>query len=91
MNQQVKFDFEGVVFFGRCINEYVDMFNLDLNSMRGQQVLDCSSGPAAFAVDAAALVYRSPLAILYTLTMLALCALLSTMILPSCMKSRKPQ
>lgn len=55
MNPQVKFDFEGVVFFGRCINEYVDMFNLDLNSMRGQQVLDCSSGPAAFAVDAAAM------------------------------------
>lgn len=54
MNQPVKFDFEGVVFFGRCINEYVAMFNLNLDEMRGKQILDCSSGPAAFAVDAAA-------------------------------------
>ena len=55
MTQPVKFDFEDVVFFGRCINEYVSMFNLDLEGMRGQQILDCSSGPAAFALEAAAM------------------------------------
>ncbi|MBS1953051.1 MAG: hypothetical protein JST89_02635 [Cyanobacteria bacterium SZAS-4] len=53
MTNSVKFDFEGIVFFGRCINEYVSMFNLDLPSMRGQQILDCSAGPAAFAFEAA--------------------------------------
>ncbi|CAN5575087.1 SAM-dependent methyltransferase [soil metagenome] len=55
MTQPVKFDFEDVVFFGRCIDEYVAMFNLDLEAMRGQQILDCSSGPAAFALEAAAM------------------------------------
>jgi len=55
MTQPVKFDFDDVVFFGRCINEYVAMFNLDLNTMRGLHVLDCSSGPAAFAMEAAPL------------------------------------
>ncbi len=55
MTHSVKFDFDGIVFFGRCINEYVSMFNLDLNSMRGQRILDCSSGPAAFAFEAAAM------------------------------------
>lgn len=53
MTHPVKFDFDGIVFFGRCINEYVSMFNLDLSSMRGQQILDCSAGPAAFAFEAA--------------------------------------
>jgi hypothetical protein len=55
MNQPVKFDFEGVVFFGRCMNEYVAMFNLELDNMHGRRILDCSSGPAAFAFEAAAL------------------------------------
>lgn len=55
MTHPVKFDFDGIVFFGRCINEYVSMFNLELNSMRGQQILDCSAGPAAFAFEAAAM------------------------------------
>ncbi len=55
MTQAVKFDFEDIVFFGRCINEYIAMFNLELETMRGQQILDCSSGPAAFALESAAL------------------------------------
>jgi SAM-dependent methyltransferase len=55
MSQPVNFDFEGVVFFGRCMNEYVAMFNLELSNMFGKKVLDCSSGPAAFAFEAAAL------------------------------------
>jgi hypothetical protein len=55
MSQQTRFDFHDVAFFGRCIDEYVSMFDLDLSAMRGQQVLDCPSGPAAFAFEASAL------------------------------------
>lgn len=55
MTQPVKFDFEDVVFFGRCLDEYVAMCNLDLEGMRGQQILDCCAGPAAFALEAAAM------------------------------------
>jgi hypothetical protein len=52
MSQPTRFDFNEVVFFGRCLDEYVIMFDLDLTSMRGQRVLDCSGGPAAFAFEA---------------------------------------
>lgn len=53
MSQPITFDFQDVAFFGRCIDEYVSMFNLDLESLRGKLILDCSAGPAAFAVEAA--------------------------------------
>ncbi len=47
-----QFRFGEVVFFGRDIGEYVTMFDLDLGAMRGMRVLDCPSGPAAFAKQA---------------------------------------
>ncbi|HEY9791599.1 MAG TPA: hypothetical protein V6D22_14445 [Candidatus Obscuribacterales bacterium] len=53
MRPEEKFEFARVVFFGRGLGEYVDMFNLDLNGLKGQRVLDCAGGPAAFAKEAA--------------------------------------
>jgi hypothetical protein len=53
INAESDFEFSNVLFFGRDISEYVAMFNLDLPAMRGSTVLDCSSGPAAFARQAA--------------------------------------
>lgn len=55
MNSATKSEFQWgrVVFFGRDISEYVAMFNLDLDGMRGMKVLDCCGGPAAFAMQAA--------------------------------------
>ncbi|HEY9677963.1 MAG TPA: hypothetical protein V6C76_08130 [Drouetiella sp.] len=55
MTQEVQFDFNNIVFFGRCLNEYVDMFDLDLASLKGKTVLDCPSGPASFALEAASI------------------------------------
>lgn len=49
-----EFKFSRVVFFGRSISEYVDMFDLDLEQLRGLAILDCAAGPAAFAAEAAA-------------------------------------
>ncbi|MBS2008420.1 MAG: hypothetical protein JST01_15335 [Cyanobacteria bacterium SZAS TMP-1] len=52
-----KFDFDRVAFFGRGIDEYVAMFNLDLQAMLQvvplPRVLDCPAGPAAFAAQGA--------------------------------------
>ena len=48
-----EFKFSSVVFFGRGIDEYVKMFDLDLPDLRGKHVLDCAAGPAAFACQAA--------------------------------------
>src|ERR1700722_9849498 len=44
-----EFEFSEVAFFGRDLDEYEAMFNLDLQSLQGLRVLDCPSGPAAFA------------------------------------------
>lgn len=48
-----EFKFENVVFFGRSIDEYVSMFDLHLDDLKGKRVLDCSAGPSAFAAQAA--------------------------------------
>lgn len=43
------FAFGLVAFFGRSIEEYVAMFNLDLDTLQDMSMLDCPAGPAAFA------------------------------------------
>lgn len=48
-----EFRFDDVVFFGRSIDEYVSMFDLDLSELKGTKILDCSAGPSAFAAQAA--------------------------------------
>ena len=48
-----KFEFDRVVFYGRNIDEYVDMFSLDLAALSSMKVLDCCAGPASFALQAA--------------------------------------
>jgi hypothetical protein len=50
-----SFEFDGVVFFGRRLDEYVKMFDLKTDAMVGRKILDCAAGPAAFAVQAAEL------------------------------------
>jgi hypothetical protein len=49
MSHNTGFEFDQVVFFGRSLEEYVLMFNLELQQLRGSKVLDCCAGPAAFA------------------------------------------
>jgi hypothetical protein len=53
MRTDEKFQFVRVVFFGRGLAEYVDMFDLDLSRLKGKRILDCAGGPAAFAKQAA--------------------------------------
>lgn len=52
MQGKSSFLFNQVVFFGRGIDEYVDMFDLQLDALKGKRILDCCAGPAAFARQA---------------------------------------
>jgi hypothetical protein len=52
MSANTGFCFDKVAFFGRGVNEYVKMFDLDLDSLSGKIVLDCCAVPAAFALEA---------------------------------------
>lgn len=54
MLDQIKdpFQIDRVACFGRTMNEYVEMFNLDLELLKGTSILDCASGPASFAAEA---------------------------------------
>jgi hypothetical protein len=47
-----SFQFKRVMFFGRNFDEYSQMFNLDLEQMKGKRILDCPSGPASFIAQA---------------------------------------
>lgn len=53
VNTETNFKFGMVVFFGRGIEEYVTMFDLNLGTMSGAKILDCPAGPASFAMQAA--------------------------------------
>lgn len=55
MVAKLPFVFDRVAIFGRSLDEYVRMFNLDLVKLRGKRILDCGAGPAAFTCQAAAL------------------------------------
>lgn len=46
------FQISHVACFGRTLNEYIEMFNLDLDGLKGKSVLDCASGPASFTAQA---------------------------------------
>lgn len=47
-----KYLFDKVLFFGRNLDECVKMFNLDLETLRGREILDCPGGPSPFAGEA---------------------------------------
>src|SRR5713101_4554121 len=55
MSNAEQLNLDRVVFYGRSLAEYERFFNLDLPALKGRSILDCPSGAASFAVEAAAL------------------------------------
>lgn len=55
LNVEQTFAFDKVLFFGRNLAEYCEMFNLEPASLVGKRVLDCPSGPASFVAEANAM------------------------------------
>lgn len=52
---QDRFKLRSVAFFGRTLAEYLQMFALDLESLRGRKILDVASGPGSFVAEAFAM------------------------------------
>ena len=53
MQKPDQLNLDRVVFYGRSLAEYEKFFNLDLSQLLGQTILDCPSGAASFAAEAA--------------------------------------
>lgn len=45
------FETQRVLFYGRTLEEYIKMFNLDLSELKGKKILDCPAGPASFIYE----------------------------------------
>ncbi|HEB01881.1 MAG TPA: hypothetical protein ENI12_01460, partial [Nitrospirae bacterium] len=45
---------EHIAFLGRTFKEYLDMFGLSEDDLKGENVLDCPAGPSSFAAEALA-------------------------------------
>ncbi|WP_414468783.1 class I SAM-dependent methyltransferase [Methanobacterium sp. ACI-7] len=43
-----KFKIKGPIFIGRSYEEYLKMFNLDLQKLRDKKILDCAAGASSF-------------------------------------------
>lgn len=43
---------ERVLFYGRTLQEYIKMFDLELSKWKGCKLLDCPAGPASFVEEA---------------------------------------
>lgn len=50
-----RFKLRSVAFFGRTLAEYLQMFALNLDELRGRKILDVASGPGSFVAEALAL------------------------------------
>lgn len=46
------FVFDSVLFFGRSLSEYIQMFDLELDKLKESSILDCAAGPASFTAEA---------------------------------------
>lgn len=52
LDSHSDFTIEGIAFFGRTLNEYLGMFAISLDELKGKKILDCPSGPASFIAEA---------------------------------------
>ena len=44
--------FDKVLFYGRTSSEYLDMFGIKFDELKGLKILDCPGGPSSFTADA---------------------------------------
>ncbi|MCC3359474.1 SAM-dependent methyltransferase [Bacillus sp. REN16] len=46
--QSSKLDLERIIFIGRSFEEYLDMFSLTVEALKGKKILDCPAGACSF-------------------------------------------
>ncbi|UGB33247.1 SAM-dependent methyltransferase [Metabacillus sp. B2-18] len=48
VEQSTKLDLDRIIFIGRTFEEYLDMFSLSIEEVRGKKLLDCPAGACSF-------------------------------------------
>ncbi|MDN4074971.1 hypothetical protein [Fictibacillus terranigra] len=48
VEQFKKLDLERIVFIGRTFEEYLDMFSLSVEALKGKKIFDCTAGACSF-------------------------------------------
>ena len=48
VEQSTKLDLERIIFIGRTFEEYLDMFSLSVEELKGKRILDCPAGACSF-------------------------------------------
>lgn len=48
VDKSTKLDLERIVFIGRTLEEYLDMFSLSEEELQGKKILDCPAGACSF-------------------------------------------
>jgi hypothetical protein len=48
VEQSTKLDLERIIFIGRTFEEYMDMFSLSMEELKGKKILDCPAGACSF-------------------------------------------
>lgn len=48
VEQSTKLDLERIIFIGRTFEEYIDMFSLSIEELKGKKILDCPAGACSF-------------------------------------------
>ena len=51
-DRAMKLDLERIVFIGRTYDEYISMFDLNIEDLQGKRILDCPSGACSFTAAA---------------------------------------
>lgn len=48
VEKSTKLDLERIIFIGRTFEEYLNMFSLSVNELKGRKILDCPAGACSF-------------------------------------------
>ncbi|GMO01372.1 SAM-dependent methyltransferase [Parageobacillus thermoglucosidasius] len=48
VEKSTKLDLERIIFIGRTFEEYMDMFSLSIEKLKGKKILDCPAGACSF-------------------------------------------
>ncbi len=48
VEHSTKLDLERIIFIGRTYEEYMDMFSLSEEELKGKKILDCPAGTCSF-------------------------------------------
>ncbi|MEE3953467.1 class I SAM-dependent methyltransferase [Peribacillus frigoritolerans] len=48
VEQSTKLDLERIIFIGRTFEEYLDMFSLSVEELKGKKIMDCPAGACSF-------------------------------------------